>query len=198
MAKTWPNYWLHSIHIHIYISLHFQKNSVGISETQSPTNIAIYFSNKLLSIDTTTSSCACMKIQGWSFQVWGGEQRVYVCPLQVVEIGILSMAWASWLLTRASCYDVPSWKLVSVAFWSRPLCVLCRLRVSRLQHPTKIFSHDGLIGELWLPLPSTHLSQNKRKRRILHIQPPTSSCISFGSNSHEWVRSKALGEGEGV
>ena len=31
------------------------------------------------------------------FPSLGGEQRVSVCPLRVVEIGILSMAWASWV-----------------------------------------------------------------------------------------------------
>ena len=63
-----------ALSLYMYLSLFIKKRAVGISETQSQTNCYL-FSNKLLPGDPTTSSYDCMKIQGWSFQVFLGGGR---------------------------------------------------------------------------------------------------------------------------
>ena len=68
-----------ALSLYMYLSLFIKKRAVGISETQSQTNCYL-FSNKLLPGDPTTSSYDCMKIQGWSFQVFLGGAEGLCLP----------------------------------------------------------------------------------------------------------------------
>ena len=102
--------------------------------------------------------------------------------------------------TRASCYDVPSWKLESVLKEpsDKDLSVYFA-DFEFLNYLTKIFSHGPTCWPDKWPMDALtfypFISEERKKGGSFR---PTSSCISFGTYSHEWVRLKTLGEGEGA